>query len=189
MGRTWKKEGGNCISSSGFMRPPARRPPQTGWLVAVFTLFSTFSCAPSCFLRSFLPPALSLLLVLGLLVHSLCPLPRPPPPPPPWRRFASPSCPPHTQLWPNHAARIIRAMRACRPNIEWSLSTFNAETKKKKKKKKRRSGGEKKREEEGIWDGKLSKKTLLRGDCRSLAHAMSMYVHRYLRSNIEIQFN
>ena len=55
------------------------------------------------------------------------------------RRFASTSCPPHTQLWPNHAARILRLSVWAGGILNGSLSTFNAE-------KEHRSGGRKGRE-------------------------------------------
>ena len=152
----WREGTALAVGSCGG-RLSAR--PQTGWLVAVFTL-STFSCAPISLL---FPLLLSSLRTLSLslsssaaFVHSLCPLPRPPPPPP-RRRFASTSCPPHTQLWHGQTTQHASSVRprACRPNIEWSLSTFNAEREGEEVPK----WGKKKREK----DGKLSKKRRCRG--------------------------
>ena len=122
----WMEHGrmkeGTALAVGSCGRLSARS--QTGWLVAVFTL-STFSCAPI----SLLFPLL--LSSLRTLRYSLSPSR------PSFircahyrarRRFASTSCPPHTQLWHGQTTQHASSVRprACRPNIEWSLSTFNA---------------------------------------------------------------
>ena len=144
-----RMEGRNCISS-GFMRPPVS--PFADWLArgCIYPLYI--------FVRSHLPPVS---FAPFFPPYSLSPS-RPSfircahyrayrrPPLPPWRRFASTSCPPHTQLWHGQTTQHASSVRprACRPNIEWSLSTFNAEREEVPK------WWKKKREK----DGKLSKK-------------------------------